>query len=172
MSVTGVGTTQGRGQLCPYEQRRVVPDALQGPWEPPPFSPKPCPEPSCAAQAAPTQQPGAALGGDRGGEERPLHRHRVHGQGETPTPGTCPPALPPFDAPQRPPQGPKASPWQNQLGHPSLGDISLGPPWCLGVALLAPREGHYPRVLPHAGGPGGWDAHPGGTIPLHPSRAA
>lgn len=43
---------------------------------------RPCPEPPCPAQAAPPQQPGAAAGGDRGGEERPLHRHRVHGQGE------------------------------------------------------------------------------------------
>ena len=100
----------------------------RGGWSPlplgdygsPPFSPKPCPEPSCAVQAAPTQQPGAAPGGHRGGEERPLHRHRVHGQGETPPPARS--------APFPPTQHPPGVLRQPRLGGGSLGGISLGPP--------------------------------------------
>ena len=91
-----------------------------------------------------------------------------------PTLPLCPLCPPPPAFPQRP----RASSWQTQLGHPSLGGVSLGPPWCLEVAvplhvpLLAPREGHHPRVLPHVGGGSGWDADPDGTISLHTSRAA
>lgn len=62
------------------------------------------------------------------------------------------PALP--LCPFCPPQALRAS----SQGCPSLGDISLEPPWCSRVAVLfrtpslAPKQGHCPRVLPHVGG--------------------
>lgn len=36
----------------------------------------------CLLKATEAQQPGAVVRGDRGGAGQPLHRHRVHGQGQ------------------------------------------------------------------------------------------
>lgn len=36
----------------------------------------------CLTKATEAQQPGAVVRGDRGGAGQPLHRHRVHGQGQ------------------------------------------------------------------------------------------